>query len=179
MKKFVLIGFLLFSFLTEAQSAMNENKMSLNKKFSVEVLKVYQDNSKSKVKDLFSYFQLLTDSNINNELKTEIIKNINLLYNAKNEIVVDFASSNLEKIRLQDFIQKLMNSKPIVFTISEESNYNSVDYNFWKTDYLVSTTINGKTLNAPISQKIFFIEIDKKFGSMHKSVYETILGEME
>ena len=42
--------------------------------------------------DLFSYFQLLTDASLNNDLKKEVVKNINLLFQNSNAMVIDFTS---------------------------------------------------------------------------------------
>ncbi|MES2575535.1 MAG: hypothetical protein V4572_11370 [Bacteroidota bacterium] len=178
-KQFLFIGFLLYSFTIEAQSAMNKNYVSLNKKFSYEVLNVYQENSKSKIEDVFTYFQMLTDINIDDQLKSEIIKNIYSLYKTENDLVVDFTSNNFEKIPLKQFIQRLLYSSPILFKVSNETQYDSVDYNFWKTNYSVSITKGGITSKERISQKVYFSEKNKSFGSNNKSVYETSLGEME
>ena len=135
-RTFLFIVVFLSSFLVEAQSSMNESvkekkaatEMSLNKRFSVKVLNAYQENSKTKVEDLFSYFQMLTDATLNDDLKKEVVKNINLLFQNPNTIVIDFTSDSFDKITLQQFIQKLLISEPILFSVSDESKYDSVEY---------------------------------------------------
>lgn len=185
-KKFLLIVVFLCSFFVGAQSSMNESvkekkaatEISLNKRFSAKVLNAYQENSKTKVEDLFSYFQLLTDANLNDDLKKEVIKNINLLFQNSNAMVVDFTSESLDKISLQQFIQKLLISEPILFSVSEESKYDSVEYQSWKTGYTVSRTKSGIITKTKIVQKVYFYETPKLFGDETKVVFSTLLGEM-
>lgn len=185
-RTFLFIVVFLSSFLVEAQSSMNESvkekkaatEMSLNKRFSVKVLNAYQENSKTKVEDLFSYFQMLTDATLNDDLKKEVVKNINLLFQNPNTIVIDFTSDSFDKITLQQFIQKLLISEPILFSVSDESRYDSVEYQSWKTGYTVSRTKSGIVTKTKIVQKVFFYETPKRFGEETKVVFSTLLGEM-
>ncbi|MFB9078029.1 hypothetical protein ACFFLS_05085 [Flavobacterium procerum] len=178
-KQLLCFGLLFFSFTIEAQSSMGERRVTLDKQFSIDVLNAYQENSKSKIEDLFSYFQMLTDVNLDNQLKSQIAKNIYSLYKNENELVIDFTSNNFEKIPLKQFIQKLSNSHSIFFKVSDEAQYNSVAYNFWKTNYTISITKAGTTARQKVIQKVYFDEKNKNFGSNNKFVYETHLGEME
>lgn len=185
-RTFLFIVVFLSSFLVEAQSSMNESvkekkaatEMSLNKRFSVKVLNAYQENSKTKVEDLFSYFQMLTDATLNDDLKKEVVKNINLLFQNPNTIVIDFTSDSFDKITLQQFIQKLLISEPILFSVSDESKYDSVEYQSWKTGYTISRTKSGIVTKTKIVQKVFFYETPKRFGEETKVVFSTLLGEM-
>ncbi len=185
-KKFLLIVIFLSSFLVEAQSSMNESvsekkaatAMTLNKRFSAKVLNAYQENSKTKVEDLFTYFQMLTDAKLNDDLKKEVVKNINLLFQNPNTTVIDFTSDSFDKITLQQFIQKLLISEPILFSVSDESRFDSVEYQSWKTGYTVSRTKSGIVTKTKIVQKVFFFETPKMFGEETKMVFSTILGEM-
>lgn len=185
-RTFLFIVVFLSSFLVEAQSSMNESvkekkaasTISLNKRFSSKVLNAYQENSKTKVEDLFSYFQMLTDASLNDDLKKEVVKNINLLFQNPNTMVIDFTSDSFDKIPLQQFIQKLLISEPILFSVSEESRYDSVEYQSWKTGYTVSRTKSGIVTKTKIVQKVFFYETPKMFGEETKVVFSTLLGEM-
>lgn len=185
-RTFLFIVVFLSSFLVEAQSSMNESvkekkaasTISLNKRFSSKVLNAYQENSKTKVEDLFSYFQMLTDASLNDDLKKEVVKNINLLFQNPNTMVIDFTSDSFDKIPLQQFIQKLLISEPILFSVSEESRYDSVEYQSWKTGYTVSRTKSGIVSKTKIVQKVFFFETPKRFGEETKVVFSTLLGEM-
>ncbi len=185
-KKFLFIVILLCSFFVNAQDVVKESvsekkaasTMSLNKRFSAKVLNAYQENSKTKVEDLFSYFQMLTDASLNDDLKKEVVKNINLLFQNPNALVIDFTSDSFDKITLQQFIQKLLISEPILFSVSDESRYDSVEYQSWKTGYTVSRTKSGIVSKTKIVQKVFFYETPKMFGEETKMVFSTLLGEM-
>jgi hypothetical protein len=185
-KKFLFIIILLCSFFANAQDVVKESvsekkaasTMSLNKRFSAKVLNAYQENSKTKVEDLFSYFQMLTDAKLNDDLKNEVVKNINLLFQNPNTLVIDFTSDSFDKITLQQFIQKLLISEPILFSVSDESRYDSVEYQSWKTGYTVSRTKSGIVSKTKIVQKVYFFETPKMFGEETKVVFSTILGEM-
>lgn len=185
-KKFLFIVILLCSFFVNAQDVVKESvsekkaatTMSLNKRFSAKVLNAYQENSKTKVEDLFSYFQMLTDASLNDDLKKEVVKNINLLFQNPNALVIDFTSDSFDKITLQQFIQKLLISEPILFSVSDESRYDSVEYQSWKTGYTVSRTKSGIVTKTKIVQKVFFYETPKMFGEETKVVFSTLLGEM-
>lgn len=185
-KKFLFIVILLCSFFVNAQDVVKESvsekkaasTMSLNKRFSAKVLNAYQENSKTKVEDLFSYFQMLTDASLNDDLKKEVVKNINLLFQNPNALVIDFTSDSFDKITLQQFIQKLLISEPILFSVSDESRYDSVEYQSWKTGYTVSRTKSGIVTKTKIVQKVFFYETPKMFGEETKMVFSMLLGEM-
>ncbi len=185
-KNLLFIVVFLSSFFVEGQSSMNESvkkkkvatEMTLNKRFSAKVLNAYQENSKTKVEDLFSYFQMLTDSKLNDDLKKEVVKNINLLFQNSNAMVIDFTSNSLDRIPLQQFIQKLLISEPILFSVSDESEYDAVEYQSWKTEYAVSRTKSGIVTKTKIVQKVYFYETPKMFGEETKVVFTTFLGEM-
>lgn len=185
-KKFLFIVIFLGSFFVNAQDVLKESvsekksatAMSLNKRFSEKVLNAYQENSKAKVEDLFSYFQMLTEATLNDDLKNEIVKNINLLFQNPNSMVIDFTSDSFDKITLQQFIQKLLISEPILFSVSDESRYDSVEYQSWKTGYTVSRTKSGIVTKTKIVQKVYFYETPKMFGEETKVVFSTLLGEM-
>lgn len=184
--KFLFIVLVFSSLFINAQSSMNDNvkdkkvatTISLNQRFSAKVLNAYQENSKTKVEDLFTYFQMLTDASLNDELKKEVVKSINLLFQNPNIMVIDFTSDSFDKITLQQFIQKLLISEPILFSVSEETNFNSVEYQSWKTNYTVSRTKSGLKTKSKVIQNVFFYETPKQFGNEIKVVFSTLLGEM-
>lgn len=185
-KKFLFIVILLCSFFVNAQDVVKESvsekkavsTMSLNKRFSAKVLNAYQENSKTKVEDLFSYFQMLTDASLNDDLKKEVVKNINLLFQNPNTMVIDFTSDSFDKITLQQFIQKLLISEPILFSVSEETKFNSVEYQSWNTGYTITRTKSGVVTNIKIIQKVYFYKTPKVFGDETKEIFSTLLGEM-
>lgn len=188
-KKVVLIVALLCSFLIEAQSTMQEsvsekkaNKdaavVSLSQKFSAKVLNAYQENSKTKVADAFAYFQMLTDANLDAHAKKEVINTIYLLFQNPNVIVTDFTTDSVNKITLSQFIQKLLISEPILFSVSDEVSYNGVSYQSWNTNYTVTRTKSGVASTTNVMQTVYFYETSKDFGSEKKVVLSTVLGGM-
>lgn len=183
---FLFIVVLFCSFQVKAQASKEESVSakktavkSLNQVYAAKVLNAYQENSKSKVEDLFYYFQLLTDASLTDDLKKEIVKNINLLYKNQNEKILDFTSETYDTILLAQFIQKLLISEPILFSVSSQSNYNSVDYQSWKIGYTVVRTKSGLEKKSNVTHKVYFIEVAKQFGDDKKEVTETFFGAME
>jgi len=129
---------------------------TLNQKFSAKVLKAYQENSEVKVADAFAYFQLLTDASLDADFKKEVIDNIHLMFQNPNALVIDFTSDSLDKIPLTQFIQKLLISEPILFTVSNEARYDGVSYQSWNTNYTVTRTKSGVTSTTNVMQTIYF-----------------------
>jgi len=185
-KKLLLILILLLGFSSKAQQeSISEKKAqkdavvaTLNQKFSAKVLHAYQDNSKTKVADAFAYFQLLTDASLDVDLKKEVIDNIHLLFQNPNAMVIDFTSDSLDKIPLSQFIQKLLISEPILFTVSNEARYDGVSYQSWNTNYTVTRTKSGVTSTTNVMQTVYFYETPKAFGNENRLVFSTLLGAM-
>ena len=175
---FIIVLFCCLKFQAQSSNGNTSTKKSLNQVFSTTILNVYQENSKSKIEDLFSYFQLLTDNKVDADLKKEIIKNIYLLFNKQNPLVVDVTASSLDKISLEKLIQKLMISEPILFKVLDETDYNSVDVSSWKTEFSVNRTKSGLESKIKATQTVYFIQYPKIFGKNSKEVWVTYLGEM-
>lgn len=180
MKKQILCVILLIcGFISEAQeSVSNNSQVSLSSKYSVNVLAVYQENSKSKIEDVFQYFQMLTDASLTDDLKKEVIISINQLYKNKNALVIDFTSKTLDTIPLQQFIQKLLVSEPITFSVSEDAKFNSVTYQNWKTDYSITKIKSGITSKIKVTQLVYMYDMPKEFGTKTKIVTGILLDEM-
>ena len=179
MKKISYLLFLLCCFFVNGQSASNTNNaQTLQSKMSVKVLSAYQQNTSTKVEDLFSYFQMLTDVSLTNDVKKEIITNINLLFNNQNPMVIDFTSDTNEFILLQKLIQKLLISEPISFKVSDEIKYNSLTDKSWNDSYIVERTKSRVTKNMNINQTIFMVMEDKKFGENSKTIWNVFLGSI-
>lgn len=187
MKQLLFIAVFLFIGLSSWSQSVQEKetvattskKITLDKKMNFRVLNAFQNNSKSKVEDLFGYFQLLTDATVDDDLKKEVIKTIQQFYKNADTKVIDFTSESRELIPLQQFLQKLLISEPILFSISEETNYNSVTDNSWTTSYTVIRTKSGITSKIKVNQTIYFFDENKQFGTSSKLVQSTYLGEMQ
>lgn len=79
---------------------------------------------------------------------------------------------------MQQFIQKLLISEPISFSVFDQTKYNSVENRSWKIGYTVSRTKSGIVDKIKIVQKVYFFETPKLFGQENKVVFSTLLGEM-
>lgn len=183
--KWSFIVIVLLGFSGMAQEAMSEKKahkdadlVTLNQRFSTKVLNAYQENSNTKVADAFAYFQLLTDASLDVNLKKEVIANIYNLFQNPNALVIDFTSDALDKIPLAQFVQKLLLSEPILFTISNEARYDGVSFQSWNTNYTVTRTKLGVISKTNVMQTIYFYETNKAFGGTTKTVFSTLLGSM-
>ena len=96
---YLLIGLLLFSIFGFAQDA-GFSKKSMKENFSAETLQAYQESSFSKVNDFYEYAQLLTNTTISKELKKEIKTAVHSLFKENDVTVINFLSSEKEKITL-------------------------------------------------------------------------------
>lgn len=184
MNKVVYIILFLLSAIAFGQSAKEsvvEKKVEMKKldsQLSARVLKAYQFNSDTKIEDLYAYFELLTDARLDKDTKHEIAENIKLMFKNENPIVLDVTSDFYDKVTLDMLLEKLQFSEPIQFTIQEQKQHNSVQYNSWKTSYTIIRTKNGLPQDFKITQTIFLELIPKKFGATNKVVWEMRLGEM-
>jgi hypothetical protein len=180
MKKQILcIVLLMYGFISEAQESMSNNsQVSLSSRYSVNVLAVYQENSKSKIEDVFQYFQMLTDASLTDDLKKEVIISIHQLYKNKNALVIDFTSAAFDTIPLEQFIQKLLISEPITFEVSEETKFNSVTYQNWKTNYTITKIKSGVSSKIKVTQLVYMYDMPKEFGAKTKIVTGILLDEM-
>ncbi|MGC4041713.1 MAG: hypothetical protein QM710_13235 [Flavobacterium sp.] len=182
-KLFWMIAFLYCCTLAEAQSSEKSTdavlNMSLSKKYPAKLLDAYQDNAKSKVDDLFSYFQMLTDASLSDDYKKEIIKNIQYLFKNQNQQVIDFTSPAKDKILLDRLIEKLLISEPISFRVSGTWRNARENALSWEAVYTVSRTKSGVTDTIEVSQLVFLFEENKSFGNAAKHVTVTFLGNMD
>ncbi|MEC4048328.1 hypothetical protein OX284_002720 [Flavobacterium sp. SUN046] len=178
MRRILSILFVLSCFWASAQEASSSVHQSatLNQILSVKVLRAYQERSKSKIEDLFSYFQLLTDASLTADLKKEVINNIYLLFNNKDPQVVNLTSSNFESIPLSKLLQNLMKSKPLVFKIDNQTQFNNVTQDSWTTYYNLIINQSGKEMPIKLSQTIYFLNETKYFGNTSKSIQSSYLG---
>lgn len=178
MKKISCIVFLLCCFFVKGQQANTSYVQTLQNRMSVKVLAAYQENTSNKVVDLFSYFQMLTDATLNDEVKKEVVTSINLLFNNQNPSVIDFTSEEKNSIPLQILIQKLLVSDPILFKVSEELKYDSLTDTGWNTTYVIKRTKANTSNYVYTSQTVSMLFEDKKFGDNSKTIWTTFLGAM-
>jgi hypothetical protein len=84
-------------------------------------LNAYQENSKLKVEDLFSYFQML-DASLNDDLKKEVVKTSICYFKIPMQwcrFYFDSLINSVATISSEAFLI----SEPILFSVSDESKY--------------------------------------------------------
>ncbi len=183
---FLFIAVIMFGHLAQAQS-MNEKKtaevavsqMSLSKKYAVKMLEDYHENAKTKVEDLFTYFQMLTDASLTDALKKEVVLNIKNCFQNQNPEVIDFTSEANDMIYLNRLIEKLLFSEPIIFKVSNAWQNTSETALSWKTSYTVTRVKSGESQNIKVNQLVYLFEQNKAFGKTNREVTITFLGKME
>ncbi len=173
----------MFGHYAQAQSA-NEKKSAasqirLSQKYAVKVLEDYHENAKTKVEDLFAYFQMLTDASLADDLKKEVVQNIKNCFQNQNPDVIDFTSETNDKIKLDSLIDKLLFSEPIILKVTNAWQISSESSLSWKTIYTVTRVKSGVTRNIKVSQLVYLFEQNKVFGSTSKNVTVSFLGKME
>lgn len=175
---FLFIGFLFFSIFGFAQNA-DFSKKSMKANFSVDALQSYQESSFSKVNDFYEYAKLLTDPTISNDLKKEIITAIFSLYKENNVSIINFLSSEKEKISLAEFLKLLENEKNIQFKTKKKKEKVQFFNDYWINHYYLEIERNKQITIVEIKQKVYFSENLKSFGENQKEVWSVYLGEME
>lgn len=188
MKAIFLFGvILMFGQFVHAQS-VNEKKataevavsqVSLSKKYAPKLLEDYQQNAKTKIEDLFAYFQMLTDASLTDDLKKEVVKNIKNCFQNQNPDVIDFTSETNDKIRLDSLINKLLISEPIVLKVTNAWQNSSESSLSWKTSYTVNVLKSGVNHEIRVNQLVYLFEQEKAFGNTSKNVTVSFLGKME
>lgn len=184
---FLFIAILMFGPFVRAQSVSEKkataevasSQVSLSKKYAPKLLEDYQQNAKIKIEDLFTYFQMLTDASLTDDLKKEVVKNIKNGFQNQNPDVIDFTSETNDKIRLDSLIEKLLLSEPIVLTVRDAwQNYSETALS-WKAVYTVTVLKSGVSRNIKVNQLVYLFEQDKAFGNTSKNVTVSFLGKME
>lgn len=184
---FLFIAILMFGQFALAQ-AVSEKKataevassqMSLSKKYAPKFLEDYQQNAKIKIEDLFTYFQMLTDASVTDDLKKEVIKNIKNSFQNQNPDVIDFTLETNDKIKLDSLIEKLLLSEPIVLKVTDTWQNSSETALSWKISYTVNLLKSGISRNIKVNQLVYLFEQDKAFGNTSKNVTVSFLGKME
>lgn len=175
---YLLIGLLFFSSFGMAQDA-GFSKKSMKASFSVETLQAYQESSFSKVNDFYEYAQLLTNPTISNDLKKEIKVAVHSLFKENNVSIINFLSSEKEKISLIEFLKLIENEKNIRFKTKKKNEKVQFFNDYWINHYYLEIERNKQITIIEIKQKVYFTENTKSFGENQKEVWSVFLGEME
>jgi len=175
---FLFIGFLFFSIFGSAQDA-GFSKKSMKASFSVETLLAYQESSFSKVNDFYEYAQLLANPTISNDLKKEIRTAVHSLFKKNTVSVINFLSSEKEKITLNKFLALLEKEKNIRFKTRKANEKVQFFNDYWINHYYLEIERSKQITIIEIKQKVYFSENLKTFGENQREVWSVYLGEME
>lgn len=179
-KTHILTFFILLSGVTFGQDA-GFRKLSISSSFSPVQIEAYQESADKKIEDFYSYLNLLSDSEVSQQAKSEIRESILLLFKDSNTEVVDFTSEN-KKIKLDELITICENFNFEFKIIKIEENQKEIQDNFWLREYTLTmkyTKKQDKKAPIGITQKIYFSPVYKQFGETYKEVWEIKLGEMD
>ncbi|RAR48453.1 hypothetical protein [Flavobacterium lacus] len=175
---FLFIGFLFFPIFGFAQDA-GFSKKSMKASFSLETLQAYQESSFSKVNDFYEYAQLLTNPSISNELKKEIKTAVHSLFKENAVSVINFLSSEKEKITLNKFLTLLEKEKNSRFKIRKANEKVQFFNDYWINHYYLEIERSKQITIIEIKQRVYFSENLKTFGENQREVWSVYLGEME
>lgn len=174
---FLFIGLLLFSIYGLAQDA-GFSKKSMKATFSMEALQAYQESSFDKVNDFYEYAQLITNPTISYDLKKEIKTAVHSLFKENDVSIINFLSSEREKISLAEFLNILENENNIRFQTRKKNEKVQFFNDYWINHYYLEIEQNKKITIIEIKQKVYFAENIKSFGENQKEVWSIFLGEM-
>ncbi|MEZ4853355.1 hypothetical protein [Flavobacterium sp.] len=163
------------SFFGFSQSVATPKLLAIESNFSVESVKVYQNNANLKIEDFYNYLSLYSQENTSEELKIEVKKNIFRLVENETILLSNFTIATDETILLLNFLAAI-NNKNYTFEVDAIQNTPSTEFNFWITNYQLKITQNKKVKIVNCSQKVFFKPVQKTFGSKQKEVWTVFLS---
>lgn len=140
--------------------------------FNVSAVSVYQDNAVVKIKDLYSYFQLLS-GNESEAFKNEVSETIRNLFGNTSLTIDNFVLESGAKTTLDAFLEQLKTSKHTIQFVKIEQK--TVQEN----SFLFTYTVLVDSLKKSIQQQVFFYPTQKQFGTKTKEVWEYKLGPLQ
>lgn len=147
-------------------------KQAIQAHFNVPTIAVYQDNAEAKIKDLYSYFQLLS-GNESEAFKNQVSETIRNLFRNTSIAMDNIVLESGAKITLDAFLNQLKTSKHTFQFLGIEKK--SIQENSFVFSYTVLVNAQKKT----IQQQVFFYPVQKQFGNKTKEVWEYTLGSLQ
>ncbi|WP_442787815.1 hypothetical protein [Flavobacterium suncheonense] len=185
MKPFLNIFLLFASVLCFGQNISNKemstetsgvnkkmSKQAIQNNFNVASIVVYQENAEAKIKDLYSYFQLLS-GNESEAFKNQVMESIKSLFGNTAVMMDNMVLDADTTITLDAFLQLLKSSKHHIQLLEIEKK--AVQENSFVFSYTV--LVNSQKKN--IQQQVFFYPVQKQFGNKTKEVWEYTLGPLK
>lgn len=158
-----------------AEFSKGNNKMAkqaIHANFNVAAIAVYQDNAEEKIKDLYSYFQMLS-GNESEQFKNQVIENVKMLFGNTPVTIDNIVLESEPKTTLDAFLQQLKVSKHTLQFL--EVQQKTVQEN----NFLFTYTVLIDSQKKRVQQQVFFYPIQKQFGNKTKEVWEYKLGPLK
>ena len=147
-------------------------KQAIQSNFNVAAIAVYQDNAETKIKDLYSYFQMLSGDE-SEQFKNQVAENVKMLFGNTSVAMDNIVSESNAKITLEAFLLQLKTSKHAIQFLEIEQK--TVKEN----SFLFAYTVLVDSQKKSIQQQVFFYSIQKQFGAKTKEVWEYRLGPLK
>lgn len=158
-----------------AQDAM-PNRSAMAPKMAI----AYANKAEAKVKEFFSYLELLTDPKLNTEMKTQVKQQaLSLFGNETTADVPDFFSKKNERIAIEGLLNKAITQKQkYSFALQEIATkpLQETSEPTWQMEYAVTFTGNR---SIKLQQQSYLKEEYKQFGAGKKKVTTIYLAQAE
>lgn len=169
--KYLIFTLLAFSFQLTAQSAMERPSGSLSARETA----AYEAKAESKVAELYSYLELLTDPKGNAQIKQQAAESADKIF-IYNTLTANIFDSKTPNVTVAALLQSAKAQKAKCTFKIQNIAIEPLSESTAKKEWLLTYTLikNGSKLN--ISQLFYIVQEDKKFGSTTKKVTNTYLG---
>ncbi|WP_394759339.1 hypothetical protein, partial [Flavobacterium sp.] len=175
LKNIITALLLLINSIVFSQNAENKSKLA------VKTVRAYQIKSENKIKEFYSYLNILGKTEVNPELKQQTITEIKKLFKNENSKIPNFVNETAKEISLNDFIDLVAKSNENCFFIIENMSESYVqtdtkNQSWWTIGYTLQVS-KGKAKHTirNIMQNVTLLQEEKQFGKNTKTVWSTYL----
>lgn len=158
-----------------AQSAMN-----MRPAMAPKMATAYANKAETKVKEFFSYLELLTDPKLNIEMKTQVKQQALVLFGNETTVEIpDFFSKKSDRTTIEALLNKaIVQKQKYTFSLQDVSTIPLPETAepTWQVVYSVSFSGNK---NVKLKQLSYLKEEYKQFGSERKKVTTIYLAQAE
>ena len=185
MKKSLYILIFFPFFLISQNASQNKETVSekttklsvIERQFSKPVVLAYQDQAVNTIKDFYNYINLYKEVDSTSALEKEIDQSIENLFLNTAITLKNVFKEAVETIPLNEFLTKCK-AKSVSILVSDFQENNTVSDTFFTFQYKMNVTIDNKTANYIVNQKVYFFPSEKQFGTQSKQVWQLKLGDM-
>jgi len=170
--KILIALLLLFSIPAIAQDAGPAKRQ-----VAAKTLMAYEAKSKSKVAEFYNYLELLTDSKLDTEMKTQVKAQAKKLFSDEKKLVVDVFNKKQALVTLDALLQAAASQKEkYSFTITDFKPTRAVgNTESWTLHY----KLKYKNSAVVVEQTYFLEDVIKDFGTQTQVVTMAYLGNVK